>query len=230
MRRREFVTLLGGATAAWPLVARAQERLPVVGFLGSSSAWESTPEVNAFRRALGEMGYVDGRNVLIDYRFAEGHYERLPVLAAELVRRPAAVIAAMGTPAAPAVKSVTTTIPTVFRIAVDPVELGLVASYNRPGGNLTGVVSLNTELESKRLEILHEAVPAMTVAALLVNPDNPNTDGNTKNTLAAARVLGIELHVMRAKTEREFEAAFAAMAQVKATGVVIGADPFFLTP
>jgi putative ABC transport system substrate-binding protein len=144
--------------------------------------------------------------VLIDFRFAEGHYERLPALAADLVRRPATVIAAMGTPAAPAVKAATTTIPIVFRIAVDPVELGLVASYSRPGGNLTGVVTLNTELESKRLEVLHEAVPAMKIAALLVNPDNPNAEGITKNTLAAARVLGIEVQVLRVNTERQFDA------------------------
>src|SRR5262245_49041672 len=172
--------------------------MPVIGFLASGSAWEGAYLATAFHQGLGETGYIEGRNVLIEYRWAEGHYNRLPILAAELVRRQVSVIAALGTPAAPAAKVATATIPIVFRIGVDPVEAGLVASFNRPGGNLTGVVSLGVELEPKRLEFLHELVPAVTNMALLVNPTSPNAESQTKDGDAAARNRGLALHVLKA--------------------------------
>jgi putative ABC transport system substrate-binding protein len=226
MKRRDFITLLGGA-AAWPLAARAQQpALPVVGFLSSSSSWESRANVAAFVRALGEAGFTDGRNVLIDYRWAEGHYDRLPTLAADLVARQASVIAAMGTPAGPAAKAATGTIPIVFRIGVDPVELGLVASLNRPGGNLTGVVSLNVELEQKRLELLHELVPAATTMAALINSTSPNAEVQTRDLQAAAAALGLRLHILGATSDRDFDQIFQTVIELKAGALHISADPY----
>jgi putative ABC transport system substrate-binding protein len=228
MKRREFITLLGGAAATWPLTARAQQAaMPVIGFLGSSSAWENAPEVAAFLRGLRETGYIEGRNVLVDFRWAEGHYERLPTMAADLVRREVNVIAAMGTPAAPPAKAATATIPIVFRIGVDPVELGLVASLNRPGGNLTGVVSLNVEIEPKRLELLREVVPKANLIALLVNSSSPNAETQSRDMQAAAHTLGLQLHVLGASTERDFDQVFASLVQLRAGALVIAADPFF---
>jgi putative ABC transport system substrate-binding protein len=223
--RRQFITLLGGA-AAWPLAARAQQAtVPVIGFLNSGSSAEQ-PSIEAFRQGLAETGYVDGRNVHIEYRWAEGRYERMPALAAELVEQRVTVIAALGTPAAPAAKAATATIPIVFRIGVDPVELGLVASFNRPGGNLTGVVSLNAELEAKRLEILHELVPTATSVALLVNPSSLNTEVITKNARAASSTYGLQLRVVEASTERDFDIAFASAATLQVGALMIAADPF----
>lgn len=228
MRRRDFITLLGGAAAAWPLMARAQQPAPpVIGFLSSTSAWEGAPTAAAFRRGLGELGYAEDRNVLIDYRYAEGHYDRLSVLAAELARRPVAVIAALGTPAAPAARVATGTIPIVFRIGVDPVELGLVGSLGRPGGNLTGVVTLNVELDPKRLEVLRELIPNMKVAALLVNPANPNTEGMASSMRAAAAALGLQLEILQSHSDSDFDNAFATMAERKVEGLVVSSDPLF---
>ena len=225
--RRQFLTLLGGA-AAWPIAARAQQgALPVVGFLGSSSAWERREESAAFVRGLREVGFIEGQNVLIDYRWSEGHYERLPSLAADLVHRQVNVIAAMGMPAAPAAKAASGTIPIVFRIGVDPVELGLVASLNRPGGNMTGVVSLNVELEPKRLELLHELVPAVTTIAALINPTNPNAETQTRDIQAAASALGLRVHTLSASGERDFDKVFETMGELKVGALLIAGDPYF---
>ena len=228
MKRREFITLIGGAAAGWPLAARAQQAaLPAVGFLNGGSSWEYAQMADAFRKGLGETGYIEGRNVWIEYRWAEGRYERLPALAADLVRRQVSVIAA-NTPASPIAKAATTSIPIVFLTSADPVAAGLVASLNRPGGNLTGVAVLNVEVGPKRLELLHEAVPAASVVALLINPINPNSERQSKDMQAAARSLGLQLHALHASTERDFDTAFARLVQLRAGALIIGADAFFI--
>jgi putative tryptophan/tyrosine transport system substrate-binding protein len=228
VNRRELISLLGGAAAAWPLAVRAQQpALPVIGFLNGGSSWEYAQITAAFRNGLIETGHVEGRNVWIEYRWAEGRYERLPALAADLVRRQVSVIAA-NTPATPAAKVATTTIPIVFLTSTDPVAAGLVASLNRPGGNLTGVALLNVDIGPKRLELLHELVPAASVVALLSNPTNPNSERQLRIMQAAARTLGLQLHVLHASTERDFDAAFATLAQLRAGALVIGADAFFI--
>ncbi len=229
MRRREFITLLGGTAFApslsWPLAARAQQgAIPVIGFLNAASAQSYAPSLAAFLNGLGEAGYVDGRNVTIEYRWAEGQNDRLPALAADLAQRQVAVIAATSTPAALAAKAVTTTVPIVFETAGDPVQLGLVASLNRPGGNVTGVTQTNLEIAPKRLELLRELLPAARVMALLVDPSDPAVaEATASQMLAAARTLGLELHVLNASTEGDFDTVFAQVSQLRASGLVISA-------
>jgi putative tryptophan/tyrosine transport system substrate-binding protein len=229
MMRREFITLLGGAAAAWPFAARAQKPTPVVGFLGSESAAKSADLLRFFHGGLGELGFVEGQNLAIEYRWADGHNDRLPALAADLVRREVSVIAAPATtPGALAAKAATETIPIVILTAGDPVALGLVASLNRPGGNITGATSLAGELAPKRLELMHELLPKATVLALLVNPTNPVLmEATTRETQAAADTLGVELHVLQARTEREFDGIFVRLSEVRAGGLVIAVDSFF---
>jgi putative ABC transport system substrate-binding protein len=236
MRRREFITLLGGTAAVAslfrPLAARAQQgAMPVIGFLNAASAQSYARLSAAFLKGLGEAGYVDGRNVTIEYRWAEGQNDRLPTLAAELVQRRVAVIAATSTPAALAAKAATTSVPIVFETAADPVQLGLVASLNRPEGNITGVTQTNVEVAPKRLELLHELFPDARVMAALVNPNNPAIAETIANQmLAAAHTLGLDLHMINASSESDFEAVFAQVSQLRASGLVItGGDPFFVS-
>jgi putative ABC transport system substrate-binding protein len=230
VKRREFITLLGGAaTSAWPLAARAQQAaMPVIGYLlpGSSSA----PHLVAiFRQILAEAGYVEGRNLTIEYRYAEGQYDRLPSLAAELVQRQAAVIIAATTPAALAAKAATATIPILFNTPDDPVGVGLVISMARPGGNATGVHQFNTALGAKQLGLLHELVPSAARVGLLVNPNNTNAETMTMEVKAAASAIGIEIDVVRATARREIEAAFATLVHNRADALVVGADSFFFS-
>ena len=230
MRRRDFIKLIGGATAAWPLAARAQQAaMPVIGFLGPTTAQGDAPYVAAFRQGLQQAGYREGQNVAIEYRWAEGQNDRFPAMAADLVRRQVTAIAVLGPPAALAAKAATSTIPIVFVTGRDPVELGLVASLARPGGNLTGVVTLSGELGLKRLELLHELVPTATTLALLVNPTYPNAEALASTLQAEARILGLQLQVLHASTEREIDQVFATLVQLRAGGLVIATDPFFLT-
>jgi putative ABC transport system substrate-binding protein len=229
MQRREFITLLGGAAAAWPLTGRAQQpAMPVVGILGSESPGLWVDRLRVFRQGMSETGYVEGRNVAIEYRWAEGQNDRLPALAADLVRRQVAVIVEAGTPAALAAKAATTTIPVVFIVGLDPVAIGLVVSLNRPSQNLTGVTVLSAELGPKKLELLHELAPTATDIALLINPTS-GTLAETQSTdvQAAARKLGLQLHILHASTERDFDTVFEQVAQLRAGGLVIGSDPFF---
>jgi putative tryptophan/tyrosine transport system substrate-binding protein len=229
MRRREFLGVLGGAAAAMPLAALAQQpTIPIVGFLSSETPDLFGNLVRAFRQGLTETGAIEGRNVAIEFHWAQGQYDRLPELAADLVRRRVTLIAANGT-AAVAAKAATATIPIVFFSGADPVQRGFVASLNRPGGNLTGVSSLNAELGPKRLELLHGLVPEASTIALLVKPTNPNAEvlSRSNDMNAAAHALGLQLHVLHASTERDFEPAFASLARLRIGGLVISSDAFF---
>ena len=230
LQRREFITLLGGA-AAWPFAASAQQTaMPVVGWLGSETREAEDLRIIPFRQGLKEVGYVEGQNVAIEYRVAEGRYDQLPALAADLVRRQVSVLATTGLPAALAAKASTATIPIVFQIADDPVQLGLIASLGRPGGNITGVTSLHVELAPKLLELLHELVPNATAVALLVNPANSaRAESTTRQAQVAARRLGLGLHVLHASDKHEFDAAFASAVQLRAGALAISPDSLFFS-
>ena len=228
MRRRDFITLLGGAAAAWPLAARAQQpAMPVIGYLDGGSPETSAQVVAAIRKGLSETGYVEGRNVAIEYRWAEANYDRLPALASDLALRQVAVIVAMGTPSAFAAKAATSSIPVIFGGGVDPVQAGLVASLNQPGGNVTGVTSMNAEIEAKRLGLLYELLPRATRFAVLVNPNNPLADVDIKDAQASAMATGRQIEIFTASTNREIDAAFASLAQMRADALLIGPDVFF---
>jgi putative ABC transport system substrate-binding protein len=228
MRRRNVITLLGGAAAAWSLPVRAQQpAVPVVGFLGATGANDRLMAV--FRKSVAEAGYIEGRNVAIEYRWAEGRYDRMPAMAAELVRRPVAVIVASPTPPAVVAKAATATIPIIFGVTDDPVRLGLVTSLARPDGNATGVYFFLSDLAAKQLGLLHELVPAAARIALLINPDNANAEGVMREMTVAASSIGVQIEVMRASDSAAIDAAFAALVRNKADALVVGADPFFFS-
>jgi ABC-type uncharacterized transport system substrate-binding protein len=232
MNRRDFISLLGGMAVSWPLAARAQQAaMPVIGFLSTAPPRLYEHRLRPFGEGLKEAGYVEGQNVEIDYRWAQAQNDRLPTLAAQLVeRRVAVIVAAGGTPTALAAKAATTTIPIVFGVAVDPVEVGLVASLSRPGGNVTGVTNLNVEVGPKRLELLHELLPSVTVIAVLVNPATPSSaEPFVRGMEVAARTLGLQLHVLHASTERDFDTVFATLVQLRAGALVISPEIFYNT-
>ena len=227
MQRREFITLLGSAVATWPFAAHAQQKMPVVGFLNSGSASALELGTAAYRRGLEESGFVDGKNVLIESRWADGQYDRLPELIADLIKRNVAVIMAGGPPAALAAKKATSTIPVVFTSGDNPVQIGLVNSMNRPGGNLTGVHVLFTELESKKLGLLRELIPQAELIAALINSSRPVAKSQEIELRTAAQKFGLQIQIIHAENEGDIEAAFASMAQLKVAGVLVAADPFF---
>jgi len=228
MRRRDFITIIASTAAAWPVAVRAQQTMPVIGFINAASAQNYARQLAAFHKGLAQTGYVNGQNVVIEYRWADDQNDRLPAMAADLVHRQVAVIAATSTPAAIAAKATTTTIPIVFEMGGNPVELGLVASLSRPSGNVTGVTGLNAEVAPKRLELLHELLPTVRVMALLVDPTDSTTANTTANdVLAAARAFGLQLHVLHASSERDFEGVFAQLSQLGAGGLVVAGGPFF---
>jgi putative tryptophan/tyrosine transport system substrate-binding protein len=228
MRRRKLIKLIGGAAAAWPLAAWAQQTMPVIGFLSTGSPQSDVFRLAAVRQGLAEAGYVEGRNFAFEYRRAQDQYERLPALAAELVRRGVAlIVTGGGSTSTVAAKSATATIPIVFVTGTDPIKLGLVASLNRPGGNITGVSFLVNTLVAKQFEVLHEAVPKTALIGYLVNPTYTNAEADTRDVLAAAEVVGQKLLVVQAHTDSELEAAFVTLTQQRAGALVVGADPFF---
>ena len=230
MRRREFISLLGGIIAVWSVGGRAQQPAKTtIGFLGSELADLWTGRLQELHRGLGELGFVEGQNLSIEYRWAQGRNERLPSMASDLVRQQVKVIIAPGsTPAALAAQAATKTIPIVFEIASDPVELGLVSGLNKPGGNVTGVTTLNLEIGPKRLELLHNLIPSASVIGLLINPTNPRlAEQNIKSLQSAGRTFGLEMHVLQASIEDEFDAVFEELKKIKAGGLLIAADPFF---
>jgi putative tryptophan/tyrosine transport system substrate-binding protein len=228
MRRREVLGIIGSA-AAWPLAAaRAQPAgMPVIGFLNGASAELSANYVEPFRQGLAERGYVEGRNVAVEFRWANGRYEQLPALAADLVRRQVAAIAATSTPAGLPAKAATTTIPIVFVTGSDPIEQGLVRSLHRPEGNITGITTLAVELGQKRMELMREVIPTARLIAVLINPTGPNLESVSRDLNAAARTIGLPIHVLHASTERDLDAAFASVAELRADALVIGTDTFF---
>ena len=228
MQRREFIGLLGGSAAmAWPLTARAQPAMPLIGFLSSRSPGESASVVAAFRQGLSETGLAEGQNLAIAFRWAEGHYDRLPALAAELIDlRVALLYSAGGPPAALAAKAATSTIPVVFSAASDPVGLGLVASFNRPGANVTGMSFFASELWAKNVELLKELVPTASVMAYLVNPSSPGVAAYLKGAAQAAGALGVDIHLLNASTEAEIDEAFASLAKLRAGGLIVPNEPF----
>jgi ABC-type uncharacterized transport system substrate-binding protein len=229
VRRREFITFLGSAAVAWPLPARAQQpAMPTIGFLNVASPNLYATRLRAFHQGLGEMGYVEGRNVAVEYRWAEGHYDRLPAFAADLIRQQVSAIFVTGVPATLAAKTATATTPIVFEMGADPVQFGLVASLNRPGGNLTGVVSLGVGLGPKQLELLRELTPTATVMALLVNPDNPSGETVAKELQARARTLGLQLHVLHVSAEPDLDAVFAKLGQLGVRGLIIPNEGLFI--
>jgi putative ABC transport system substrate-binding protein len=229
MKRREFVTLLGGAVATWPFVARAQAALPVVGFLNSGSPDGYAPMVAGFRQGLKETGYVEGQNLAVEYRWARGQYDEVPSIAADLIRRQVSVIVA-NTPGVLAVKAATSTIPIVFTTSSDPIQIGLVPSLNRPGGNVTGLTQLHVEVMPKRLQLAHELVPTATMIGALVNPSQPPlAETITKELQTAARTLGVMLHVLHASTESDFDTVFATLVRQRTGALVISTDAFFVS-
>ena len=227
--RRDFIVLAGGAAAVWPLAAQAQAAMPVIGYLAAGSSKGDEQIAAALLKGLAETGYEDGKNIRIEYRWADNQYERLPSMATDLVRQKVAVIAATTTPAAKAAKQATTTIPIVFTTISDPVQIGFVASLSRPGGNVTGVTLLSVEVGPKLLELLRGAAPSATVMGLLVNPTNPNAESQVKNTQAAALRLGLQLQVLNASAESEFDAAFDKLRELRVGGLIIGQDVLFNT-
>jgi putative tryptophan/tyrosine transport system substrate-binding protein len=231
VKRREFITLLGSAAAAWPLAAGAQQAaMPVVGYLSARSRDDTSHLITAFQRGLAESGYVEGRNVTIEYHFAIGQYDRLPAMATELVRRPVAVIGATGgEPAVQAAKAATSTIPIVFATGVDPVKQGLVASFNRPGGNVTGIVLFAAQLEPKRLGLLRDLAPQASTVGILLNPSFPASERQLLDIQEAARHLNLAIHVLRANTDREIDAAFETITQQRIPALAVAGSPFFDT-
>jgi len=227
MRRRDFIKMIGGGAALWPLVGRAQPSLPVVGYLAAGAPSSEARLHEAFVKGLGEAGFERGKNVQIEYLWAENQYDRLPSMAADLVRRKVAVITATTTPAARAAKAATNTIPIVFTTIADPVQIGFVASLNRPGGNVTGATMLSVEVGPKLLELLHGTVPSASTIALLVNPANPNAETQSRSIQQAALKLGLTLHVLNASTESDLDAVFARLVEIRAGGLIIGHDVFF---
>jgi putative tryptophan/tyrosine transport system substrate-binding protein len=228
MRRRDFIPVLGGALAAWPLTARGQQSAtPAVGFLNSASPEQYARQLSAFRKGLGEAGFVEGRNVTIETRWAENQYDRLPALAADLVRRQVDAIA-VNNPAVLPAKSATKVIPIVFTVGFDPVASGLVASLNKPGGNLTGITSLNDQMGPKRLDVLREAVPTAAIIAVLINPANPNANSIASEMQTAAKTRGLQLSILHAKKEADLDAVFQSLVQSKAGALLITADPLFI--
>jgi putative ABC transport system substrate-binding protein len=230
MRRREFITLIGGAAAAWPLAAGAQQpAMPVVGFLSSLTQADSIHFDAAFRRGLSEMGYVEGRNVGIEYRWITDRYNQLPAMASDLVQHHVAMICAFGPPAVLAAKAATATIPIVFVTGADPVKFGFVASFNRPGGNITGIWNVLAALAQKRMQLVRELLPEAQVITLLVNPTSPVAEPQTRDAQAAAQALGLKLNVLNAVTENDFDPVFATLIQQRPDALLVGADPFFVS-